>query len=123
MNVSRALTTTRQNHEAYLRHLETEAQRQLKADRLWFQKRREEYLQRHQTAQDREDRLKTNPVLTDLRAPVVDEGSQGRVLQALEDIQDPELVAAVNRVRPNFNLEFHRGQARTRLSEYEQSRA
>ena len=122
MNLIRAKTTAAQNHEAYLRHLETEAQRQLKADRLWYEKRQTEYLQRHQAAKNSVDQLKINPILTDLRALVIDEDSRDKVLQALKDIQDPEVVAAINRVRPNFNIDFHRGQARTRLSEYEQSR-
>jgi len=121
MDLVRAKTAATKQYEIYLQLLEKEAEQQLAADKTWWTKRRQEWEHQTQAARDREDKLKVNSVLTDIRAKVIDEDSYSRVQAALKEVEDPEILEAINRVRPGEISRWER-LARDQLRTWEQSR-
>jgi len=104
-------------HRAYLELMRREAEKQLEADRLWWESRRREYLDRQRGAEVQEAASKVAAVIDALRADITDEDSAARVREALQRAADPEIEEAA-RLSGRHALTQAVADARRRLNEW-----
>jgi len=109
--------------ENYLKRLAEEARLQLEADKTWWSKRKAEHESQSKAARERKARLLTNPILGDLRQHVTDEESAAKVRKALDDVQRPEILEAIQVANPGFGLDHQAKLARLRLIDFEKTKA